>query len=214
MFCEYCGKEIDDSAEFCEFCGMTTDENEQNELPKTSPRQVGRGRILFVLEMLLNVAVAVSPFMKMFDITVIKRFSFSFVGAIDTVNAVLDAAKTLGINIKFPKTGNFGFWITVVLIGAAAAIVVGYVFLVLSIISLGKRQKFSSSRKKSAVSLGCFLTSFALTYLAIFLINSKISDKIYFDLSLFGVNTLFYIFAAGAAAGIILSWCYKRRAKA
>ena len=99
-------------------------------------------------------------------------------------------------------------------IGAAAAMIAGYIFLVLSIISLGKRQKFSSSCKKSAVSLGCFLASFALTYLAIFLINSKISDKIYFDLSLFGVNILFYIFAAGAAAGIILSWCYKRRTKA
>ena len=68
MFCEYCGKEIDDSAEYCEFCGMSTDENG---LPEKNPPQVGRGRILFVLEMLLNVAVAVSPFVKLFDITVI-----------------------------------------------------------------------------------------------------------------------------------------------
>lgn len=211
MFCEYCGKEIDDSAEYCEFCGMSTDENE---LPEKNPPQVGRGRILFVLEMLLNVAVAVSPFVKLFDITVIKRFSFSLVDAIDTVNGVLDAAQTLGINIKFPKTGNFGFWLAVVLIGAAAAIAAGYVFLILSIISLGKRQKFSSSCKKSAVSLVCFLASFALTYLAVFLLNSMITDKIYFDLSLFGVNILFYIFVAGAAAGIILSWFCKRREKA
>ena len=214
MFCEYCGKEIDDNAQFCEFCGMSTDENEQDELPKNNPPQVGRGRILFVLDLLLNVIVAVSPFIKLFDITVFKRFSFSFVGAIDTVNGVLDSAQTLGISIKFPKSGNFSFWISLILIFAAAAIVVGYVFLVLSIISLGKRQKFSSSRKKSAVSLGCFLASFALTYLAIFLINSKISDKICFDLSLLGVNILFYIFAAGAVTGIILSWCYKMWAKA
>ena len=103
MFCEYCGKEIDDNAQFCEFCGMSTDENEQDELPKNNPPQVGRGRILFVLELLLNVIVAVSPFIKLFDITVFKRFSFSFVGAIDTVNGVLDSAQTLGISIKFPN---------------------------------------------------------------------------------------------------------------
>lgn len=214
MFCEYCGKQIDDDAKFCEFCGKTTDETEPAELLKIKSEPVGKGRILFVLEMLLNVIVAASPFIKMFDITVIMRFQFSFVGMIDTVNTALEAGRKLGINIKFPKTGNFGFWITVVLIGAAAAMVVGYVFLVLSIISLGKRQKFSSSRKKSAVSLWCFLASFALTYLAIFMINSKTEGFAFFSFSLFGVNALFYIFAAGAVAGIVLAWCYKRRAKA
>ena len=218
MFCEYCGKQIDDDAQFCEFCGKTTDETVTakfvSKLPTVKTVQSGKGRILFVLEMLLNVAVAVSPFIKMFEITVIKRFGFSFVGAIDTVNTVLDAGRKLGINIKFPKTGNFSFLVTMILIGAAAAMVVGYVFLVLSIISLGKRQKFSSSRKKSAVSLGCFLASFALDYLAIFLINSKTEGFAFFSFSLFGVNELFYIFAAAAVLGIVLAWCYKRCARA
>lgn len=212
MFCEYCGKQIDDDAKFCEFCGKTTDEIEPAEPPKAK-LAVGRGRVLFVLEMLLNVAVAVCPFIKMFDITVIMRFQFSFVGMIDTVNTALDVGRTLGINIKFPKTGNFSFWLVLTLIGAAAAMIAGYVFLVLSIISLGKRQKFSSSRKKSAISLGCFLASFALDFLAIFLINSKLSDKIFLTVQLFGVNVLFYIFVGAAVLGIVLAWCYKRRAK-
>ncbi|MGN0639844.1 MAG: zinc-ribbon domain-containing protein [Oscillospiraceae bacterium] len=217
MFCEYCGKQIDDNAKFCEFCGKTTEEDVTadavSEPPEIKTENIGRGRILFVLEMLLNVIVAACPFIKMFEITVIRRFQFSFVGMIDTVNTALDVGRTLGINIKFPKTGNFGFWITLILIGAAAAMAAGYVFLVLSIISLGKRQKFSSSRKKSAVSLGCFLGSFALDYLAIFLINSKISDTIFLKFTLFGANVWFYIFAAAAVVGIVLAWCYKRRAR-
>ncbi len=212
MFCEYCGKQIDDDAKFCEFCGKTTDEIEPAEPPKTK-LAVGRGRVLFVLEMLLNVAVAVCPFIKMFEITVVKRFQFSFVGMIDTVNTALDVGKKLGINIKFPKTGNFSFWLTLVLIGAVAAMIAGYVFLVLSIISLGKRQKFSSSRKKSAISLGCFLVSFGLDFLAIFLINSKLSDTVFLKVQLFDVNVWFYIFIGCAVLGIVLAWCYKRRAK-
>ena len=212
MFCEYCGKQIDDDAKFCEFCGKTTDEIESAEPPKAK-LAVGRGRVLFVLEMLLNVAVAVCPFIKMFYITVIMRFQFSFVGMIDTVNTALDVGRTLGINIKFPKTGNFSFWLVLTLIGAAAAMIAGYVFLVLSIISLGKRQKFSSSRKKSAISLGCFLASFGLDFLAIFLINSKLSDKTFLTIQLFGVNVWFYIFIGAAVLGIVLAWCYKRRAK-
>ena len=181
--------------------------------PPKAKLAVGRGRGLFVLEMLLNVAVAVCPFIKMFDITVIMRFQFSFVGMIDTVNTALDVGRTLGINIKFPKTGNFSFWLVLTLIGAAAAMIAGYVFLVLSIISLGKRQKFSSSRKKSAISLGCFLASFGLDFLAIFLINSKLSDKTFLTIQLFGVNVWFYIFIGAAVLGIVLAWCYKRRAK-
>lgn len=209
MFCEYCGKQIDDGAKFCEFCGKTTDEIE----PPKAKLAVGRGRILFVLEMLLNVAVAACPFVKMFDITVIMRLQFSIVGMLDMVNKALDIGENLGIDIKFPKTGNFGFWLTLVLIGAAAATIAGYVFLVLSIISLGKRQKFSSSRKKSAISLGCFLASFGLEYLAIFLLNSKLSDKTFLIIRVFGVNAWFYIFIGCAALGIVLALCCKRRAR-
>lgn len=213
MFCEYCGKEIDDTAEFCEFCGMTTAEDEPSEI---KPVQSSRGRVLFVLEMLLNVIVAASPFVKMFEITVINQFQFSIAGVIDAIepfNKALDLPDKIGIDFATFKTGHFGYCIIVILILAGAAMIAGYIFLALSIISLGKRQNFLSSGKKSAISLGCFLASFALIFLSVFLLNSKISDKIHFRLTLFDVNFWFYIIAACAVLGIALSVFYKKRAK-
>lgn len=220
MFCEYCGKQIDDNAKFCEFCGKITDEDETadavSEPPKIKTENIGRGRILFVLEMLLNVIVAACPFIKMFEITVINQFQFSIAGVIDAIDPfkkALDFLDKIGIDFDTFKTGHFGYWIIVILILAGAAMIAGYVFLALSIISLGKRQNFLSSGKKSAISLGCFFGSFALIYLAVFLLNSKISDKIHFRLTLFGTNVWFYIIAACAVLGIALSIFYRKRAK-
>lgn len=220
MFCEYCGKEIDDSAEICEFCGKSTDEDETAdavfEAPKIKTEIIGGGRVIFVLEMLLNVIVAACPFVKMLEITIINQLKFSIAGIIDAIDPfkkALDLLDKIGIDFDTFKTGNFGYWIIVILILAGAAMIAGYIFLALSIISLGKRQNFLSSGKKSAISLGCFLAMFALIYLAVFLLNSKISDKIHFPLSLFDTNVWFYIIAACAVLGIVLSFFYRKRAK-
>lgn len=193
MFCENCGKQIDDDSLFCVHCGSKTEPIVKPVMQSAQANTVKPEIMLpyAIVQMVLNLALAISPFLSLFSIKKLLNYSFSVMDMGDAIAMV----GNIMTDLEKYNTAMKVF------------LVIGWLFLAISLIKL----IFGKSAKSywSSAAMSCF--AFCVMYGILYYVFERIKSATIFELV--GVDALFYVFSAISVMGVVLALAMKVRSK-
>ena len=185
MYCEKCGKQIEENVRFCPACGSAIGST----TPIVSINNNSNRNTMFIV-WVLAVVVSMSSFIKMYAIDLNQKTSFSVYNLLDKTSEVYRALSNLGIHLNFSSSSSMnsgskdletlGMWVLGVIIFTLVMYFVSLLEIVVGLIyNISYKSENEGKFWKSTVSASMAAWIANLIVWGIFMIiNAAIKEKI------------------------------------